>query len=167
MLSIFLIGLIVSYLYGTLGELKHSNDLLFERDKQLNEDEVFLNLLRRDLLEAESSAITNGTSENSLLSIKTKNSLYNSYFAHVKWFVNSEKNLLIRAEAPIDFSIPITMDKFHKVRIESFRENVENLKIYLSKDGYSVLFSFKDINSSKIFAVELMTNSQSGNPRSH
>lgn len=155
MISIVIIGIIVSYLYGTLGDLKHSNSLLVERDEKLTDNEIFLNLIRTDILEAGKVAISTGASKNHLLHLETKNSLYNSHFAYVKWFLNLDTHQLIRAESPIDFTLPVTLEKMHFVRFDIFKENVDELNMYQSKDKSSILLSTKDINTSKIFAIEL------------
>jgi prepilin-type N-terminal cleavage/methylation domain-containing protein len=153
-LSIVIIGIIVSFLYGTLGGLKRSNSLLIERDIKLNKNEIFLNLFRRDLLEAKKVSINKSSSQNSILSLETKNSIYNSHYAFVKWLLNPDTNQLIRAESTREFTLPITMEKVHLVRLDIFKEGVEEFLIYQSNDKKGILLSVKDMNTSEMFAIE-------------
>jgi len=156
MISVVLMGIIISYLYGTLGGLRHSNQLLEERDAVLGKGEIFLNLINRDLLESKKLNIRKEKSENSVLELTTKNSLYDSHFVYVKWFLNLEENVLVRAESPKDFKLPVLMEKQYLVRFDILVENVDMFKVYKSKDKKSLLISTKDINTTKIFAIELM-----------
>jgi len=156
MISVVLMGIIISYLYGTLGGLRHSNMLLEERDKGLTKNEILINLLNRDLVEAKQLKIIRTKSLNSILELRTKNSLYNSHFVYVKWFLNPESNLLIRAESTTTFKLPVLMDNLHFVRFDVFAKDIEMFKIYKSKDKKSILVSTKDMNSSEIFAIELI-----------
>jgi len=156
MISIVIIGIIVSYLYGTLGNLNRSNSLLANRDKGLLKREIFLNLIRRDILEATKISIPPlKTSQNNILELETKNSIYNSHFAYVKWFLNIDTHQIIRAESIKSFSLPVNIEKIHFVRFDTFQDNVEEFRIYQSKDKKSILLSIKDVNSSSIFAIEL------------
>jgi len=156
MISIVLMGIIISYLYGTLGGLKHSNNLLQKRDEKLSKNEIFLNLLSRDLLESKKTSIRRTKSLNEVLELHTKNSLYNSHFVYVKWFLHLEEHSIIRAESTQTFTLPVSTEKIHFVKFDVFVENIEEFHIYSSRDKKSVLISTKDINNSKIFAIELM-----------
>ena len=156
MISVVLMGIIISYLYGTLGGLRHSNMLLENRDKILSKDEVLLNLLNRDLLETKELKISGTKSLNYILELRTKNSLYNSNFVYVKWFLNIDSNLLIRAESTKKFKLPVLIDNLHFVKFDIFAENIEMFKVYKSSKGKSILISTKDMNTSEIFAIELI-----------
>lgn len=156
MISVVLMGIIISYLYGTLGGLRHSNSLLENRDKQLYKNEIFLNILNRDLLETKTLAIRKTKTLNSILALRTKNSIYNAHFVYVKWFLNIDKNILVRAESVKDFTLPVTMGREFAVRFDIFKEDVEFFKIYKSHDKKSILVSTKDLNNSKVFAIEMM-----------
>ena len=156
MLSIFLIGLIVAYLYGTLGELKNSNDILQKRDEQIIKEERFINLLRRDLFDARSVSITETGSKNSLLQLKTKNSLYNSGLTNVLWFLNTDENLIIRAESVHAITIPVPLEKEHLIRFEPFSltikgiDKIGHFKIYQSKDQKNILIAIQPLTNSMI-----------------
>ncbi|GEM_PF-1382522 len=151
MLSIFLLGMIIAYLYGTLGELSKSNEVLQKREENLIKEERFINLLRRDLFEAREVYITETVSKNSLLSIRTKNSLYNSGLTNVVWFLNIEEAQLVRAESLQTITLPVSLEKEHLVHFESFYlmidgiDKIENFKIYASSDKKSILLAIKPL----------------------
>ncbi len=151
MLSIFLIGLIVAYLYGTLGELTKSNEILQKRDDQIVKEERFINLLRQDLFDARSVSITETGSKNSLLQLKTKNSLYNSGLTNVLWFLNTDENLIIRAESVHAITIPVPLEKEHLISLEPFTISIKgsnkigNFKIYRSVDNKNILIAIRPL----------------------
>jgi prepilin-type N-terminal cleavage/methylation domain-containing protein len=155
-LAITIFGLIVSYLYGALGELRLSNSLLLERDRELNRQEQFVNLLYRDIFEAEGFQIEKTPSENMVMHLQTKNSLYNSHFVYVKWFLNAENHKLIRGESTEAFTLPVSVEKLYRVKFDVISKDLETFRVYKSKSGDGVLISTKDINNSKVFAIELM-----------
>ncbi len=155
MISIVLIGILVAYLYGVLENLRHSTSLLEKRDRKLSENEIFLSLIRKDILEASTISISNGGSRNSILSLETTNSIYNSHICHVKWFLNLDSNQLIRAESPIPFRLPVPVEKLHFVRFDIFQNGIEEFHILQSKDKKSLLLYSKELNTTSIFAIEL------------
>jgi hypothetical protein len=138
MISIVIIGLITSYLYGTLGGVRKSNSLLLLRDIQTREKSNFTTLLNRDILESTSSKMTMSIKgESTVLHLQTKNSLYNSHYVYVKWFLHEELKEIIRAESVKDFQLPVKEERLHWVRFDKILENIETFKIFQSskKDG--------------------------------
>jgi prepilin-type N-terminal cleavage/methylation domain-containing protein len=164
-LAIFLFGILITFLYSITGELRFSNSLLKERDKRFEQKELFISLLRKDLFGSEEFSIEKRNSENMVLHMRTKNSLYNSYKAYVKWYLEPETHILVRAESPETFVLPVIQDKLHLVRFDVIWRDLENFRAYVSKANDGIIVSTKDINNSKIFAIELpkfSTSSASG-----
>jgi hypothetical protein len=46
------------------------------------------------------------------------------------------------------------MEKVHLVRLDIFKEGVEEFLIYQSNDKKGILLSVKDMNTSEMFAIE-------------
>ncbi len=156
LLALTLFGIVVSFLYGTLGELKLSNELLLKKDEQLVEREKFIEVLNRDIFEAQGFKVENRNSGNMVLHLQTKNSLYNSNFVYTKWFLNLENNILVRGESPEVFTLPVPNERLHFVRFDEVLRDVERFQVFDSKKKDGVIISIKDLNTSEIFAVEIM-----------
>lgn len=150
MISIVIIGLITSYLYGTLGQVKKSNSLLYERDVKTRDRAFFLSLFNRDTLESTSSKITSSIKgESSVLHLQTKNSLYNSHYVYVKWFLHEDLKTVIRAESVKDFQLPVKEERLHWVRFDTALENIEVFRIFESSKRDGLLLYSVDLNGTK------------------
>ena len=155
MLSIVIMGIMFAYLYSTLGNLRKSNQILEIMDKKIQVKERFINLIYRDVLEATNLKVVIKKSLNSVLELRTKNSLYDSHFVYVKWFLNIDKNILVRAESITNFKLPVSDERLHFVQFDEVLNNIDFFKSFKSAHNNSILVSTKDLNTSEIFAIEL------------
>jgi len=155
MISIVLMGIMFAYLYSTLGNLRKSNKILEVMDKKTQVKERFINLIYQDVLEATNLKLVTKKSLNSVLELRTKNSLYNSNFVYVKWFLNIDNNILVRAESTTDFKLPVSDEKLHFVQFDEVLHNIDFFKCFQASRNNAILVSTKDLNNSKIFAIEL------------
>lgn len=150
MLSIVIIGLISSYLYGTLGQIQLSNSLLADRDRKLKEREEFLSLLHKDILQSNLTSISNSQKgDNHILNLRSKNSLYSSHYVYIKWFLHEELKTVIRAESTKDFQMPVRDERLHWVQFDEVTENIEVFKLFMSNKKDGLLLYTKDLNGTE------------------
>ena len=155
MISITLLGLILSFLYGTVSQVRMSNSNLNIREKRLNKHEKFINLMHLDLIEAFSVSYKNTKNKNSYLILKTKNSLYETPYTYVYWFFNEDTQQVIRAESPQSFTIPAKDEDLFKIRFDVLLEDIEIFRFYTNKtNSNKLLLHFKEENEREPFVFE-------------
>jgi type II secretory pathway component PulJ len=143
MISIVLIVLITLFLFGAIASSKLSNDSLLKHSKvELERMELF-ELLYRDVFEA----VTINPKESkdkhfTIVSMQTKNSLYDIATPYVTYYVNSKSKRLTRLESAREIKLPITYENENFVMVDQFLKEVTAFNLY--EDG-----SIKSKNNSK------------------
>jgi type II secretory pathway component PulJ len=143
MISIVLIVLITLFLFGAIASSKLSNDSLLKHSKvELERMELF-ELLYRDVFEA----VTINPKESkdkhfTIVSMQTKNSLYDIAAPYVTYYVNAKTNVLTRLEGAREIKLPITYENENFVMVDQFLKEVTAFNLY--EDG-----SIKSKNNSK------------------
>ena len=150
-ISILLIGLIVTYLFETLGVLKKSDKKLeAKREKR----ELMLKIKQSiylDILQANDVNISKTNNKNiDLLTLKeTKNSLHNLDMPDVIYLVD-KKNRLIRVEG-YNIKLPLNTQTLYTVKFDEVLDNIEFFKIYKSKKKDKILIYLKSQKLPEIF----------------
>ncbi len=139
-ISIFLLGIIVVFLYSTVASLQKTNKIFQTNEQRLKKSEKILDLLYEDIFSANDLNTTGR--ENSLLNLQTKNSIYNISMPYVSWFVSREKNTLLRFESVLPFS-KLNSDNSFYYHISKVGENCEKFKVYQSKNKEYILIYIK------------------------
>ena len=139
-ISVILLGIIVTFLYSTVSNLEKNNKIFADNEKELRKREKVIELLYEDIFTANDLNITGF--HNSVLYMQTSNSLFDIVDPYVTWLVSKEKNTLLRFESTKKFNTQ-NSDYFH---ISKVGENCETFKIYQSKQKENILIhiQFKD-----------------------
>jgi prepilin-type N-terminal cleavage/methylation domain-containing protein len=140
LISIFLLGLIVNFLYTAIGNLQKTNMLFSEKSKALHKDQKLLDLLYDDIFFAKELKITG--SKNSFLDLRTANSLFDIEEPYVSWLIGKENNTLLRFESTLPFS-KMTSDNNKMYHISNAGKECERFHIYKSKDKNNILINIK------------------------
>ncbi len=142
-ISVLLLGIIVTFLYSTVSNLERTNKIFAANEKALSEKEKIVDLLYDDIFTANSLKITG--LEYTLTSMQTNNSLFDIAQPYVTWLVSREKNTLLRFESTKKFENINSQnsDYFH---ISKVGENCEVFKVYQSnkKENILIHIKFKD-----------------------
>lgn len=143
LISVFLLGLIVNFLYSAIGNLQKTNILFLEKSSELQNEQKLLDLLYDDIFPSDKLKIT-GLKNNTLFLV-TPNSIFDIEHPNVAWVVSREKNTLLRFESTISFD-KLTADNSNLFHISKIGEDCEKFKIYQSKDKNNILIyvKFKD-----------------------
>ncbi len=139
-ISIFLLGIIVVFLYSTVGSLQKTNKIYEQNSKELNINEKIVDLLYEDIFQANELNITGN--EYSMLNLKTSNSLFDMVNPYVSWFVSRDKNTLLRFESKLPFKT-INSQNNNYFHISKVGEDCEVFKIYQSKKKDKILINIK------------------------
>jgi len=142
-ISIFLLGIIVVFLYSTVSNLQKTNEIFAKNEKVLSSSEKILDLLYEDIFQADEFNATG--KEYSLVNLETKNSIFDISQPYVSWLVSRDKNTLLRFESVLPFK-DISSDNTNYFHISKIGENCEIFHIYqsLKKDNILVHIKFKE-----------------------
>ena len=142
-ISVVLLGIIVTFLYTTVSNLEKTNSIFAANEKALSDKEKVVDLLYDDIFTANSLELKGV--DNSLVSMQTSNSLFDIAKPFVTWLVVKEKNSLLRFESIKEFKNINSQnsDYFH---ISVVGENCEVFKIYqsLKKENILIHLKFQD-----------------------
>lgn len=143
LISIFLLGLIVNFLYTAIANLQKTNLMFSEKSDTMMSEQKLSDLLYDDIFLAQTVQIEG--IKNSTVELLTANSLFDIEHPYVAWVLSKEKNTLLRFESTLKFST-MTSDNNNLFHISKVGEDCERFHIYQSKDQNNILIhvKFKD-----------------------
>jgi len=139
-ISVVLLGIIVTFLYSTVSSLEKTNKIFAANEKELSQREKVIDVLYDDIFLANSLKIEG--LKNSMLSMQTSNSLFDITNPYVTWFISHQKDTLLRFESTIKFQ-DINSENADYFHISKIGENCEVFKIYQSKKKENILIHIK------------------------
>ncbi len=142
-ISIILLSIIVMFLYATVSNLERTNKIFAANEKALQEREKVITVLYDDIFTA--NTLTLKGHDDTLVSMQTKNSLFDIQEPYVTWLVSKEKNTLLRFESIFPFE-KMNSDNASYYHISKIGENCELFKVFQSKKKENILLyiQFKD-----------------------
>ena len=138
--SILLLSIIAMFLYSTTSSLQKRNKIFAQKEKLLEKDDKLLDLLYDDIFE--SNELNISTNEFTILSMHTKNTLYDIDYPYVTWLVYKNDNTLLRFESILPFS-KMNIDNNYLYHISKVSKDCEVFKIYQSKKRDKILIDIK------------------------
>lgn len=139
-ISIFLLGLIVYFLYSAVANLQKSNTIFEHKSQSAFEDQRIIALLQKDIFYAQSLEITGH--ENSLINMRTANSIYDIDYPYVTWFLKPDLKKLVRFESTLPFKkMNARNNAYYHMSI--ITKECEKFKIYQSKKKDSIFIYIK------------------------
>lgn len=139
-ISVVLLGIIVTFLYSTVSNLERTNAIFANNEKTLSQREKVIDLLYDDIFAANKLEIKG--LEDSMISMQTSNSLFDIAQPYVTWLVSKEKDTLLRFESVEEFK-NINSQNSNYFHISKVGENCEVFKIYQSKKKENILIHIK------------------------
>lgn len=142
-LSIFLLGIIVYFLYASVASLQKSNTIFFKESQRAFYNQKVLSMLQKDLFFATKMQLEGH--ENTLANLQTHNTMFDINAPYVSWMIKPDLKKLVRFESTLPFTemnaknspsyhmsiIPKKCDKF---RIYQSKKR-ENILIYIKFEG--------------------------------
>jgi prepilin-type N-terminal cleavage/methylation domain-containing protein len=139
-ISVVLLGIIVTFLYSSVANLEKTNKIFAKNESALSKREKVVDLLYDDIFSANTLEIKG--IKNSMVSIQTSNSLFDIIQPNVTWLVSKEKDTLLRFESTINFK-NMSSDNANYFHISKVGENCEIFKVYQSKKKENILIHIK------------------------
>jgi len=139
-LSIFLLGIIVYFLYSAVANLQKSNRIFSKRSQSAFYDQKVLSMLQKDLFFAHALEI--GGHENSLVNLQTNNSLYDIDAPYVTWLVKPDLMKLVRFESTLPFT-QMNSKNSPLYHMSIISKKCEKFKVYQSKQKENILIYLK------------------------
>lgn len=152
-ISITLFMIIVVFLYKTLDQTKHSNNLFSNKQEVLKESNHLHNIFLEDIAEkAEASNITVSydKNKNAIVEITTSNTYHNPFFNNITYLIGDSKEL-IRIESKDKFPKEDARkdDFYDNAFIDILLEDIEYFEVKNSDTNYN--FIVKQKNKERIF----------------
>ena len=145
LISITLFSIIVVFLYKTIDQTKHSNNLFSDKEQTLKESNHLHNIFLEDIAESSNITITSDKNKNSIVKIVTNNTYHNASFNNITYLINSSKKL-VRIESYQAFNElqPMTLDFEANSYIDVLLEDIELFELKNSGVNYNFLLKQKD-----------------------
>jgi len=156
LVSILLLALITLFVSSSILQTKKNNNLFEKIVIKDNKIDIITGTLYKDLYELiDVSSI--GTKQYSVLSLKTKNSIYDIADPYVVWLVLKDKNTLVRLESARKINLPLKEEDMKYVFVDIVDRDCKNFTINISKDKKNIL-SFIEMKDSQsiVFEVNLL-----------
>ncbi len=139
-ISIILLGLIVTFLYTAVGDLQKSNSIFSEREKTEGKKEQIINLIYDDIFGAYDLNISG--LKQSKIDMTTSNSLFDISHPYVSWLVSKDENRLLRVESTKKFK-NVSVNDINLYHIMQIEKDCEVFKIYQSNKKNLILIHIK------------------------
>ncbi len=142
-ISIFLLGLIVYFLYSAVANLQKSNRIFEHKSQNAFKNQKILSLLEKDIFYAKSLNISGH--QNTLIHMQTANTIFDIDHPYVTWFIKPDLQKLVRFESTLPFkNMNVRNSAYYHMSIIS--KECEKFKIHQSKkkDTILIYLKFKD-----------------------
>jgi prepilin-type N-terminal cleavage/methylation domain-containing protein len=146
-ISVVLLGIIVTFLYSTVSTLQQTNKIFSHNEQLLSKKEKVIELLYDDLFSANNLQLRGF--DYSLASMQTTNSIYDIAQPYVTWLVSKEGNTLLRFESIKKFENINSQNNYY-YHISKVGENCDIFKIYQSKKKDHILIHLQFKNEEPI-----------------
>lgn len=146
-ISITLFSIIVVFLYKTIDQTKHSNNLFSNKEQALKESNHLHNIFLEDFAESSNIIISYDKNKNTIVKIVTNNTYHNAFFNNITYLINSSKKL-VRIESSQAFNElePMTLDFEANSYIDILLENIEFFELKSTGVNYNIVLKQKDKN---------------------
>ncbi len=140
-ISIILLGLIVTFLYTAIDNLQKSNTIFSQKDKIVTKELELLMLIYEDIFNANDINITK-QKQHDKITLISSNSLFDIEYPYITWLVSKENNSLLRIESTKEFK-NVTAEEVNMFHILKLAQDCESFQIYQSKKKDTILLYIK------------------------
>jgi prepilin-type N-terminal cleavage/methylation domain-containing protein len=139
-ISVFLLGIIVYFLYGAVASLQRSNVIFGKRSQSAFYDQKILSMLQKDLFFAKTMTLSGH--ENTFVQMQTNNSMYDIDAPYVVWMLKPDLKKLVRFESTLPFT-KMNAKNSPLYHMSIIPKRCEKFKIYQSKKKENILIYIK------------------------
>lgn len=142
LVSIVLLVIISLFVSSTIQQTRSNNHIFAKELKNKQRVEILSSMIYMDLFEASKINIKN-FKRYSVLSLKSKNSIYSISNPYIIWLVLKDKNSLIRFESAKKITLPIPKEDMNRIFADLTIIKCDNFTITPSKDKKNYLVFIK------------------------
>ncbi len=139
-LSVFLLGLIVYFLYAAVANLQKSNKIFLKKSQTSFYNQKLLTMMHKDIFFATTFKLEGV--KNSFLNLQTSNSLFDIDYPYVTWLIKPDLKKLVRFESTLPFSKMTSRNNVY-YHMSIIPKECETFKIYQSKKKENILIYIK------------------------
>ncbi|OYZ66068.1 MAG: hypothetical protein B7Y17_02245 [Sulfuricurvum sp. 24-42-5] len=137
LISVILFGLIATFMYGAIDQMRHAQRFYEKKQRALMENEKTRSLLYDDLIHAKKVTITGNHPYYNVVAIdETQHALYGGDLVNVIWLVLKESNRLIRLESVNPLALPIDPSLLYGIHVNEIVQGCKTFRVYESEKGY-------------------------------
>ena len=139
-ISVFLLGMIVYFLYSSIADLQKSNQIFEQKSQNSFMNQRILSMMQKDIFYATKLSISGH--ENSLVDMQSANSIFEIDYPYVTWLLKPDLKKLVRFESTLPFkNMNIKNSSYYHMSI--INKECQKYKVYQSKDKESILIYIK------------------------
>lgn len=146
-ISITIFSIIVVFLYKTIDQTRHSNNLFADKKEALEESNHLHNIFLEDFAESSNVMISYDKDKNTIVKIVTNNTYHNAFFNNVTYLISKTKKLT-RMESYQAFNEiePISLDFEANSYVDFLLEDIELFEVKNSGMNYNIVIKQKGKN---------------------
>ena len=144
-ISITLFMVLIVFVYKTLDQTKHSNEIFEKQTKSIKDSNRLYNIFLEDVAESlQIETITYDRDKNARLVFTSNNTYHNPYYLNITYLVSSNDKL-VRIESKDKFKFANTSYEFYEnAYVDILLENIEYFDIKKDKNQYVFAIKQKD-----------------------
>ncbi len=149
LVSVVLLGLISLFIASTIFQTKKNSKIFKKKIEKTQKIENLTSILYRDLLQSSELNIANYKNY-SIVSFRSKNSVYAIDDPYILWLVLKKDNTLARFESSKLMQLPIREEERRYIFMDTMKKSCQFFQVKLSKDKKSILVYIDIRNHSPI-----------------
>jgi len=149
LVSVVLLGLISLFVASTIFQTKKNSKIFEKKIEKRQKIESLTSTLYEDLLQSYELNITNYKNY-SIISFRSKNSIYAIDNPYILWLVLKKDNTLARLESSKLIQLPIREEEKRYIFMDTMKKACQFFQVKLSKDKKSLLVYIEIKNHSPI-----------------
>ena len=152
LISITLFMIMVLFLYKTLDQTKHSNNIFAKKEQSVKEINTLYKIFLEDIAEASTVKIAYDRDSNTILKVVTDNTYHQAYFNNITYLISSNSKL-VRIESKDEFKMSDTPYDFYENNasyIDILLNDIEFFDVQENSKKDEYVFAIKQKNKDRI-----------------
>lgn len=156
-ISITLFMVLIVFVYKTLDQTKHSNEIFEKQTKSIKDSNRLYNIFLEDIAESlQLETISYDKDKNARLVFTSNNTYHNPFYTNIAYLISSN-NKLVRIESKDKFKFANTSYEFYdNAYVDILLDDIEYFDI--KKDKKQYVFAIKQKNKKRVLYSTYLLN---------
>ena len=156
-ISITLFMVLIVFVYKTLDQTKHSNEIFEKQTKSIKDSNRLYNIFLEDIAESlQLETISYDKDKNARLVFTSNNTYHNPFYTNITYLISSN-NKLVRIESKDKFKFANTSYEFYdNAYVDILLDDIEYFDI--KKDKKQYVFAIKQKNKKRVLYSTYLLN---------